>query len=49
MMAEMLQPFVVQSREKSTEHELGGVSSASMKLGSLGKRDSRTTVVARAH
>lgn len=31
-MAEMLQPFVVQSREKLTEHEAGGESSASMKL-----------------
>ena len=31
-MAEMLQPFVVQSREKLTEQEVGGESSASMKL-----------------
>ena len=31
-MAEMLQPFVVQSRDRSTEQEVGGESSASMKL-----------------
>ena len=31
-MAEMLQPSVVQSREKLTEQEVGGESSASMKL-----------------
>ena len=31
-MAEMLQPFVVQSRDRLTEQEDGGESSASMKL-----------------
>lgn len=34
-MAEMLQPSVVQSREKLTEQEVGGESSASMKLARL--------------
>ena len=31
-MAEILQPLVVQSRERSTEQEVGGESSASIKL-----------------